>query len=211
MLAILGNRQQALLKLLLKRKSGLTVDEISTALDITRNAVRQHLAALENDGLVTQGDTRPSGGRPEQLYVLTDAGRELFPRHYSWFAQLVVETIKEESGEDGLRERLRAMGTTVAQQMRSQHPQLTTRQQKVDKLSEVMQQLGYETRDNAGTAAAATIEADNCIFHNLAMKNPEVCAFDLALLSTFTDSKVDHQECMARGGNVCRFRFSAKR
>ena len=57
---------------------------------------------------------------------------------------------------------------------------------------------------------APTIEADNCIFHNLAMKNPEICQFDLALLSTFTDSTVDHVECMAKGGNVCRFKFNAK-
>jgi hypothetical protein len=27
-----------------------------------------------------------------------------------------------------------------------------------------------------------------------------VCQFDLALLSTFTDSKVEHLECMAKGG-----------
>jgi predicted ArsR family transcriptional regulator len=210
-LAILGTRQQALLKLLLKHKGGLTVDEIATALDITRNAVRQHLAALTNDGLLTQGATRPSGGRPEQLYVLTDAGKELFPRHYSWFAQLVVESIKTESGADGLRERLDAMGTAVAEQLRARHPGLQTRQQKVAALADVMEQLGYDTKDAGTRADATTIEADNCIFHNLAMKNPEVCAFDLALLSTFTDSKVDHQECMARGGNVCRFKFSGKR
>ena len=210
-LAILGTRQQALLRLLLKHKSGRTVEEISAALDITRNAVRQHLAALENDGLVTQGETRPSGGRPEQLYILTDAGRELFPRHYSWFAQLVVESIKAESGADALRERLGAMGKSVAEQLRARHPGLETRQQKVAALTDVMEHLGYDTKDADGPADATTIEADNCIFHSLAMKNPEVCAFDLALLSTFTDSKVDHQECMARGGNVCRFKFSGKR
>ena len=211
MLAILGTRQQALLKLLLRHKGGLTVDEIATALGITRNAVRQHVAALTNDGLLTLGETRPSGGRPEQLYMLTDAGKELFPRHYSWFAQLVVESIKTESGADGLRERLGAMGTSVAEQLRARHPGLQTRQQKVAALADVMEQLGYDTKDAGTHADATTIEADNCIFHSLAMKNPEVCAFDLALLSTFTDSKVDHQECMARGGNVCRFKFSGKR
>lgn len=55
------------------------------------------------------------------------------------------------------------------------------------------------------------IEADNCVFHELAAKHPEICDLDLALMGTFTDSDVDHQECMARGGNVCRFRFSGKR
>src|SRR5580765_8637312 len=118
MLEILGTRQQALLRLLMKRKSGLTVDELSRALKVTRNAVRQHLAALENSALVAPGGSRPSGGRPEQLYVLTDTGKELFPRHYSWFAQLVVESIKQETGAEGLRGRLESMGAAVAQRLR---------------------------------------------------------------------------------------------
>jgi predicted ArsR family transcriptional regulator len=211
MLAILGNRQQALLTLLLKNKNGLTVEELSGRLKITRNAVRQHLAALDGDGLVTQGQTRPSGGRPEQLYLLTDAGRELFPRQYSWFAQLVVESIRQEYGPEELGERLGAMGTKVAKQLRSQHPDLEGRQKKVEKLTGIMEQLGYSARNATVGRGAPVIEADNCIFHNLAVKNPEICQFDLALLSTFTDSEVQHQECMAKGGNTCRFRFTPKR
>jgi len=38
-----------------------------------------------------------------------------------------------------------------------------------------------------------------------------ICHFDLAMMERFTDSKVDHQECMARGGNVCRFKFTPNR
>lgn len=210
MLEILGIRQQELLNQLLKVKSGLTVDELSKQLEITRNAVRQHLAALENDGLVTHGASRRSGGRPEQLYVLTDAGKELFPRHYSWFAQLIVESIKQESGVDGLRERMGTMGSEVAQHLRHQYSGLENQQQKVEKLSEVMEQLGYNTKSTKNIDDVPVIEADNCIFHNLAIKNPEICQFDLALMSTFTDSKIDHQECMASGGNDCRFKFTPK-
>lgn len=210
MLKILGVRQQQLLNLLLKNKSGLTVDELSKRLEITRNAVRQHLASLENDRLVTQGISRPSGGRPEQLFVLSEAGRELFPRHYSWFAQLIVESIKQESGEDGLRERMSAMGAAVAKQLKRQYPGLETRQQKVEKLSEVMEELGYNSKSVSIDGSIPVIEADNCIFHNLAIKNPAICQFDLALMSTFTDSSIDHQECMASNGNVCRFKFIEK-
>lgn len=209
MLEILGNRQQELLKLLQKNKGGLTLEELSAYLNITRNAVRQHVAALENNGIVTQGVIRPSGGRPEQLYVLTDEGKEFFPRNYSWFAQLVVESISRESGVEGLRARLGAMGAGVAQQLLSQNPGLETCDQKVEKLSGVMEQLGYNTQSFMSSNDMPTIEADNCIFHNLAMKNPEICQFDLALLSTFTDSVVSHEECMAKGGNVCRFKFES--
>jgi predicted ArsR family transcriptional regulator len=206
MLAILGTRQQQLLKLLLRSKGGLTVLELSERLHITSNAVRQHLAALENEGLVAQGKARPSGGRPEQLYVLTEAAKELFPRHYAWFAQLVVESIKQETGAEAMQERLGTMGAGVAQQLLRQHAGLEDRPQRVEKLAEIMEELGYEARKIEGEEQV--IEADNCVFHNLAMSDPAICEFDRMLLSTFTDSAVDHQECMAKGGNVCRFRFS---
>ena len=96
MLEILGVRQEELLRLLLKNKAGMTADELSAQLTITRNAVRQHLAALENDGLVKKSVTRASGGRPEQLYVLTDKGNECFPRHYAWFAQLLLQSVQQQ-------------------------------------------------------------------------------------------------------------------
>lgn len=210
MLNILGNRQQELLTLLLKNKGGLTVDELAQRLDITRNAVRQHVSALENERLVAQGPTRPSGGRPEQLYVLAEKGKEFFPRQYSWFAQLIVESIKQEAGSEGLRARLGTLGAGVGAGLRNQHPQLQQQPQKVEKLSDIMQQMGYSTSNAADADGAPTIEADNCVFHHLAMHDPEVCQFDLALLETFTDSTVEHQECMATGGHVCRFKFTPK-
>ncbi|MGB7542012.1 MAG: HTH domain-containing protein [Burkholderiales bacterium] len=211
MLEILSDRQKQLLKLLLRDKSGLTVEELSKALKITRNAVRQHLAALDSNGLVAAGATRPSGGRPHQLYALTEKGKEVFPRHYSWFAQLVVESIRRDEGAENLGKRLSAIGADVGKQLRNQYPAPGTRKQKVEKLTEVMGQLGYDARNASASGGAAVIEADNCVFHNLAMKNPEICRFDLALLETFTDSRVDHQECMVRGGNVCRFKFMPKK
>ena len=209
MLEILGVRQEELLRLLLKNKAGMTVDELSAQLTITRNAVRQHLAALENDGLVKKSVTRASGGRPEQLYVLTDKGNECFPRHYAWFAQLLLQSVQQESGAEGLSERLSTMGAQVGKQLRVQYPELVSRGEKTQKLSEVMDQLGYNAR-SAGGEKEEVIEADNCVFHTLALMNPIICKFDLALLSAFTDSAVDHQECMAKGGNICRFKFNAK-
>lgn len=210
MLEILGTRQKELLKLLLKNKGGMTADELSEGLKITRNAARQHLAALETDRLVEKGITRPSGGRPEQLYRLTDQGRELFPRHYSWFAELLIGSIKATAGEEGLRERLRELGAQVANQLRNQNPDVVTPEERVQKLSEIMEQLGYNASYRSDVGPDPTIEADNCIFHHLAERNPDVCQFDLELMSAFTDSAVEHQECMAKNGNVCRFRLHAK-
>ncbi|MBN9126229.1 MAG: HTH domain-containing protein [Nitrosospira sp.] len=208
----MGDRQKQLLKLLRGNKAGLSVDELSKGLEITRNAVRQHLTSLEAEGLVEAGNMRPSGGgRPQQLYVLTEKGKESFPRQYSWLAQLVVASVQREEGTENMGKRLNDIGVGVAQQIRMQYPNLTTHKEKVEKLAEVMDQLGYNARNVSQPGGESMIEADNCVFHRMAIKDTEICHLDRGLMETFTDSKIEHDECMATGGNLCRFKFTPKK
>ncbi|MES2260415.1 MAG: HTH domain-containing protein [Pseudomonadota bacterium] len=206
MLDMLGDRQKDLLRLLQKNKAGITVEQISDGLAITRSAVRQHIAALENEGLVGKGASRATRGRPEQLYVLTDKGRECFPRHYAWFAQLLIDSVQREAGAEGLGERFSEMGTQVGRQLRAQQGGAAGPAERLRQLSGLMQDLGYDASVQGGPDANL-IEADNCVFHHLAIANPHLCKFDLALMSAFSEQAVEHQECMATGGQVCRFKF----
>jgi len=201
----LGERQQQLLAMLLGNKAGLTVEELSQQLQITRNAVRQHLAALERDDLVRRGETKPSGGRPEQLYLLSDRGAEMFPRRYSWFSELLIEAMMAEAGREAVGDKLDDMGRAVGRQL------LSARASPPDRtavLAAIMKELGYAA--DVAPSADDTIQASNCIFHHLAAKFPEVCRFDLGLIGAFTDAAVDHQECMVRGGRMCRFKLTPK-
>lgn len=207
MAEVFGERRGRLMRHLLRHKSGATIDELARAIGVTRTAVRQHLAALLRDALVAPGESRPTGGRPERLFVLTAAGREAFPRRYSWFAQLLIEAMTKEHGMTGLRVRLGRIASAVVAQMTARERPAGGRRRKVEALSTVMDDLGYDAHLGRDIAGAPSIEADNCVFHELAMKNPSVCHFDLALLSGFTGSKVTLHECMARGGHVCRFVF----
>jgi predicted ArsR family transcriptional regulator len=205
-----GETRKRLLRHLLRHKSGSSIDELAQTAGVTRTAVRQHLALLMRDGLVAAGGARPSGGRPQRLFVLTAQGRETFPRRYSWFAQLLIEAMAREHGSAGLRLRLARLASAVVAQLRQASPAPPGRRKKIEKLSGVMDGLGYDARTGPDIGGLPTIEADNCIFHELAMKNPEVCQFDLALLSGFSDTKAELTECMARGGHVCRFRFTPR-
>lgn len=208
---VFGERRKRLMRHLLRNKSGASIDELARTIDVTRTAVRQHLSALSREGLIAIGAERATGGRPQRLYVLTQAGREAFPRHYSWFAQLLIEAMAAEHGAAGLRARLGRIASAVVAQLRLNALEKEGRRQRVGKVSDLMDELGYDARRGKDLAGAPTIEADNCVFHELAMKNPAVCQFDLSLLSGLTGSKVELDECMARGGHVCRFRFTPPR
>jgi len=200
-----GDRRRRLLRHLLRNKAGATVDELAQALGVTRTAVRQHLAALTRDGLVAEGGERGTGGRPVRLHRLTEAGREVFPRRYSWFARLLVEAIAQEHGASGLRTRLGRIAAAVVAQLPAREG--AGRRGGVEGLAALMDELGYDARKVRDVGGAPTIEADNCVFHALAMRNTAVCQFDLALMTSYTGRKVELHECMAKGGQVCRFRF----
>jgi predicted ArsR family transcriptional regulator len=202
----IGGTQQVLMRVLLRNKDGLTVEALANILDVSRNAVRQHLTSLERDGLVAKGRTQASGGRPEQLYVLTHAGEERFPRQYSWFSEMLLQMLQAEFGSAGLEEKLLEMGRSVAEALMMRLPGEENAGKRVAAIAEIMQEIGYDavTKTENGEQE---IEAHNCVFHELAAKCPQVCSFDLALLSSCSGRRVEHRSCMVRGDDACRFRF----
>jgi predicted ArsR family transcriptional regulator len=209
MMANFGDTRSSLMAALLKNKGGLTVDDLGEALSVTRTAVRQHLATLERDGHVARSGTRSTGGRPQVLYVLTDAGQEQFARRYSWFADLLVGLLKEELGQDGLATKLKTVGAGVATAVQRRTAAGAPLAERLGELSTAMAGLGYETEGEL-QGRGRELVAHNCIFHQLAAAHPEICEFDLGFMEKFANAKVEHVECMARGQHVCRFRFQNK-
>ena len=200
MLSALGIRQQNLLKALFKeKKNGLTIDRLSENLKITRTAVKQHLGTLLEMGLVCKGNTEGGVGRPCQLYKISDKGVNLLPKQYSWFSTLLVKSLYERLGKDGLKAMLAALAADVAASLAER-----TRHKKGEELLEevikIMNELGYDAELRDGK-----IEASNCVYHDTAKSCATVCQFDLELLARLTSSDIDHEECIVRGGRTCRF------
>jgi len=206
MLELLGKTQQQLLKLLNKHKAGLTISDLADYLEVSRNAVKQHLTALEKNNLVEFGNLLKTAGRPTQSYILTDQGREHFPRKYSWFAQILLESIRAEKDEKGLIKFLEKVGTTISSKYLPELNKLKAKE-RIHEVATILSDLGYEAEVVASNdkSEISKIEVSNCIFHHLANNCPEVCGFDLSLLLTLTGQKVEQQSCIARGENVCCF------
>ena len=64
----------------LKQNGTGTVDGLASALGLARMTIRQHLSALERDGLVSSKLERQRTGRPHLLFSLSDLGQESFPK-----------------------------------------------------------------------------------------------------------------------------------
>lgn len=192
-----------LLELLLRHKAGLTVDELGEKLSISRNAIRQHLSALERDGLVAVGKVRRGVGRPSQAYMLTPLGEEQFPRQYSLLSEWVLTSVMELHGPDGTAALLKQIADRLTQQY---GPQIRgdTAKERAESVATLLNELGYVAQLEQ-TDQGNAITAINCVYHNLASQFPEVCQLDITLIQQLTGAHVDHTECMVRGGQCCRF------
>jgi predicted ArsR family transcriptional regulator len=204
----MGSSQRQVLTQLLERKLGATVDELVSSVGLSRTAVNQHLMALERDGYVRKAAPRKTAGRPQTIYVLTEEGTNLFPKQYSWFSKLLIQTLREEFGEE---QAARYMYNLGVKKSASLIPRLVgkNRVERIDEIVKIMNETGFVARtvSPADADKIPRVECKNCVYHDLSKDYPEVCRFDIGFLSGLMGAEVEHQSCMQRGGDSCRFRF----
>lgn len=202
------SKQLQILRLLLEHKEGLSINQVSKAADISRNAVQQHFATLIKNGHIRIGRIEKTAGRPVRSFTLTEAGINSFPKQYAWFSTLILADLKAEMGTDAFLRYLHKLGISLSQQL---EPRLSGKNdtESVIELVAIMNELGFQASIAASSEQRPTaIEACNCIYHDLAQQHIEVCEFDRALISTLLNKEIKHVECMAQGGGVCRFNIT---
>jgi DeoR family transcriptional regulator, suf operon transcriptional repressor len=203
-----GSSQQSVLNHLLEQKEGATLDEIMNAVGLSRTAVNQHLVVLEKDGFIRKAEPRKTGGRPQHVYVLTEDGANRFPKQYSWFSKMLIETLRQQIGPDKVSEYMYDLGVQLSAQL---IPRLVglNRTERINEIVKIMNETGFVARTIAanGGEKIPRVECKNCVYHDLSKNYPEVCRFDIGFLSGLMGAEVEHQACMQRGGQACRFRF----
>lgn len=198
----LGATQQALLRHLLRSPTDADVESLCVLLRVSHNAVRQHLTALISRGWVERAPSVRSGGRPQARFRLTAAGRALFPRNYALIASALLEAVTERVGDNEVQTLLADLGTRLG----ASEP-IVEGESDIDvaqALAERLDRAGYEAIPTV-RGGQAQVEAFNCVFHSLARRNSHVCRFDIAFMEAASGRRIQHTECIVRGGHVCRF------
>lgn len=202
-----GIRQRQILELLLERRSGLSIDEIAAHTGISRTAVQQHFAVLEQRGYVEKAARNKTGGRPVQIYVLTDTGLNYFPKQYAWFSELLVQQLKNDLGQEAVSAFMSKLGDGLAQQLAVNFNGKPFAE-RLSGLLATMQDLGYQANASYDEASGITsIIALHCVYHDIAQQHPEVCQFDRTLLAGVLACDVEQVECMAEGDRRCCFKL----
>ena len=188
----------------LKKSGEVSVESISAAADITLSGARQHLTAMERDGLLTHREQRDGPGRPRHLYALTAAGDALFPRRYAELANELLEYCDDEDPEILARvfER-RARRRLEGARARVEGLPF---EQKVAAIARILDEDGYladfERRDDG----AFVITEHNCAVLSVAARYGLACSTELSFLQeALPEAEVTRIAHRIAGGHVCAY------
>src|SRR5207302_477714 len=101
--------------LLLLRSGPRTVNELARSLELTDNAVRAHLAALERDRLVRSSGLRAGLRKPHVVYELTPQSERIFPKAYAALLNELLAVLKEKYSAKAVDGTLREVGRRIAE------------------------------------------------------------------------------------------------
>lgn len=167
----LGSTRGQLIALL--RRDTQTVEDLATALQLTDNAVRAHLATLERDGLVRQAGVRRSGGsgKPAYIYELTPEAERLFPRRYADVLDEVLGVLEGRLAPNLFEALVRASGSHLASRYPASDGPVGAR---LENAAAALNQLGglaaVEQHDDQ-----LVIQGYSCPLAALVPNHPEVC------------------------------------
>lgn len=197
-----GQTQSRLMQLL--RRSARSITSLAATLGLTDNAVRTHINALSQQGIVERaGVERETGGKPARLYSLTREGEELFPKAYALVLGTLVETIVRTEGP----ERAKTLLHRAGQQLGAGAAQTADPATRVAAAAKVFGDLGAEV-ELQSVDAGWELRGYGCPLSSVSAGHPEVCGLAQALIAEITGLAVE--ECCQREGQPrCGFRIAA--
>lgn len=199
---VLGSTRGRIIALL--RRGERTVNELADGVELTDNAVRTHLAALERDGLVALAGVRRGVGKPANLYVLTPEAETLFPRAYGVVLRTVLDVVRRSHPP----EQVDALVAEVGRRLAEPFPRAAGGAgARAEAAVAVLAALGGVAEARVD-GRLATIRGFGCPLREAVDDHPDVCRIAAALLSEVIGRDVT--ECCDRGdAPSCRFTFAA--
>ena len=175
------------------RRSQPTATEIADQLELTYNAVRVHLTALERDGLIRKAGLRRGETRPSATYELAAGVEDALSRAYMPFASHLMRALGDRLPDQELTELMRDVGRRLAAEWPQPRGPVT---QRVDEASALLQELGAPNEVQR-SGHALRIRGFGCLLAAAVHGQPHVCHAMESLLGELVGAPV--QECCDRG------------
>jgi predicted ArsR family transcriptional regulator len=195
-----------------KREGPVAADALAAQLGLTPMAVRQHLQALEREGLVAQtpADRKAERGRPARLWRTTPTGDRRFADAHAGLTVDLIRQMRAAFGEDGL-DRLLALRT--AEQAAVYGAEIDARTDlrgRLQTLAAIREREGYmaELREDAEGFLLLEHHCPVCAAASLCTG---LCREELALFGAVLGKgvRVERTAHLLAGAGRCAYRITA--
>ncbi len=201
MIGFSGSSSVSLILQHLQRHGQATVKELEEVLGVSTTAVREHLAHLQAESLVSTSTVRRGPGRPRLVYTLTRKAHNLFPKQYDLLINLLLKEIAAVGGAEQVDLLLERVGKRLA----GEYADRISGHDIPARLAELRALL--EAR---GIPAEVHQSGDGlhifaCPYFDVAQKHGEVCAMERQMLEEVLGGKVELEHSIREGHHRCRF------
>jgi DeoR family suf operon transcriptional repressor len=191
----------------LKHSGEASAEEVAGVLGVTVSAVRQHLAPLEEHGLVAHRDERPGPGRPRRRYCLTPAAESLWPKRYGQLANQLLTFIDDADPdlvEQAFEHRRRARAQRAKKRLDRKGFD-----ERVRELARILDDDGYLASCDKEPDGSWRVVEHNCAILDVAERYGAACGSELAFLrEALPDADVERTAHMMAGAHVCAYRIA---
>ncbi|HEX3357690.1 MAG TPA: ArsR family transcriptional regulator [Tepidisphaeraceae bacterium] len=182
-----------------------TVNDLAELLQLTDNAVRSHLAALERDGLVRQSGLRRGTRKPNFAYDLTPAGHQFFPKAHGPVLQELLTVLGNELSE----QKIEAILSEVALRLFATHlPGIEDQPpaERITRLLDAMRQTGALS-DVQQEENFATVTGCSCPLSDVVASHPKICEIAANVLTQILGRPVT-EHCQRSQSSRCCFHIA---
>ncbi len=190
---------------LLKEQGGMDVVALSSQFSLSGMAIRQHLNALKEEGLVMNVEESRPMGRPAKLWVLTPAANRFFPSGYSDLSVSLIHSIKEAFGNEGLDKLLDVRNKNMQEQYLQHLGDTSDIREKLEKLAEIRTIEGYMAEVKTQDDGSFLLIEKHCPICEAAAVCTGLCKNELHLFQTVLGNNVhiERGEYILAGGRNC--------
>ena len=197
---------------LLKMEGPIDSAQLADRLNLTAMAVRQHLYALQSEGLVTAEERPVPIGRPAKFWRLTPDADHLFPEAYAELSVALIDSVKDAFGEDGLN---RVLVSRCARQRTDYGKRIRTRDsldRKLKELAQVRTEEGYMAEVRRADDGSYLLVENHCPICAAANACQGFCTTELDLFRSVLGPGVDIErvEHIIAGDHRCVYCVTPK-
>ena len=193
---------------LLKTEGPIDSAKLAERLGLTAMAVRQHLYALQREGLVSAEERPVPIGRPAKFWRLTRDADRLFPEAYAELSVALIDSVKDAFGDEGLE---RVLTSRCARQRMDYGKRIKpgdSLNKKLQELAKVRTEEGYMAEVRAEGQGSYLLIENHCPICAAANACQGFCATELDLFRSVLGSgvTVERAEHIISGDHRCVYR-----